>query len=203
MMLKSFNHVVTSFQQTKVRWFVFPLLALCFMLSPLAARAQDPCVMVYGKNWGFMFATPENMYSACPKGMDMVVALWPKGSSWQNAVGRIYVTASNKAGFSLQQFMDDELSHFRKDSPNLKVQDVEPIVLRSQNKALVRQLSGDMYGNHELVAYADIGEVYIVAVLTSGKQETFEELRPAFKAFVASIGIVNVSINDSKAPVGK
>lgn len=202
MMLKSFNQVAETFPQTRnmVRWFVFPLLALCFILSPLAVRAEDPCAMVYGSNWGLMFATPENMYSACPRGADMVVALWPKGFSWKDAPGRIYVTVSNKDGFSLQQFMDKELADFRKNLPNLKVQDAEPIMLPSQKQALVKQLSGDIYGNHELVAYADIGEVYIIAVLTSGKPEIFEELRPAFKNFVASIGIVNVSINGGEVP---
>jgi len=113
----------------------------------------------------------------------------------------MYVTVSEKDGFSLEQFADDELARFRQQSPKLQTQVAEPILLSNKTQALVRELTGDQYGNYETIAYANAGTVYLIAVLTSRTQKGFERLRPAFSEFVSSVSPMKIKFQDAeKAP---
>ena len=178
------------------------LFLICLLVS-ITSRAEDSgCAIVYGKNWAFLFAAPNTWKVACPVNdpSGVVVALWPEGTPWANAPGVMYVTVSEKDGFSLEQFADDELARFRKQSPMLQVHVAESILLPNKTQALVRELTGDQYGNHEAVAYANAGTVYLIAVLTSRTQKGFERLRPAFGEFVSSISPMKIEFQNASAP---
>jgi hypothetical protein len=105
---------------------------------------------------------------------------------------------SEKDNFSLEQFAQDELARFRAESPNLQVVIDEPIQLADKSQALVRKLSGDQYGNHEIIAYADAGNTYLIFVLTSRTQEVFDRLLPSFREFVSSVTPMKIKFEDAK-----
>lgn len=178
------------------------LLLIC-LLGSVSVRAEDSgCAIVYGKNWAFLFATPKNWNVTCPSNdqSGVVVALWPEGTPLSKAPGVMYVTVSEKDGFSLEQFAEDELARFRKESPKLRAQVVDSILLPNKTQALVRELTGDQYGNHEAIAYVNARTVYLIAVLTSRTDKEFKRLRPAFGEFVSSISPMKIEFQDAAAP---
>lgn len=191
-----------SVDMPKSKYVYTVLLALC-LLMPATSRAETGCAIVYGQNWAFLFATPKNWEAVCPANepSGVVVALWPKGTAIANAPGIMYVTVSDKGEFSLEQFAEDEITRFRVQSPKLQVQVANSLTFQKKNSALVRQLSGDQYGNHELVAYADAGNVFLIIVLTSRTQKAFEHLRPAFENFVSTLNPMKIQFQGAdKAP---
>lgn len=174
--------------------------AVIFGFLSLAAHADNECTIVYGNDWAFLFTTPEKWSSACHlEGQaGVAVALWPKNSTWKNSPAVMYINVSRKNGFSLEQFTEDELTRFRTESPGLKVQVSEPIPLKNHGQALVRELANDQYGNHELVAYANAGKVYLIFVLTSRNKEAFDQFHSAFKELVTSMSPMKIEFK--KAP---
>lgn len=176
------------------------VFVVVFGFSSLVAHADNECTIVYGNDWAFMFTTPEKWASAChlEDQAGVSVALWPKNSTWQSAPGVMYINVSRKDGFSLEQFAEDELTGFRTESPGLKVQVSKPIPLKSHDQALVRELANDQYGNHELVAYADAGKVYLIFVLTSRNKETFDRFRSAFKELVTSMSPMKIEFQEAE-----
>ena len=134
-------------------------IVICCLLISFSVQASPACSIVYGPDWAFLFKTPEKWESACPVNdqSGMVVALWPEGFQWAQAPGIIYATVSDKDNFTLEQFAEDELARFRNESPGLQVKVVDSMALQDKRIALVRELSGDQYGNHEIIAYADAG----------------------------------------------
>ena len=178
------------------------LLLACLLVSAHLRAEESECAIVYGKNWAFLFAAPNGWKVACPVGdpSGVVVALWPEGTPWAEASGVMYATVSEKNGFSLKQFASDELARFRKQSAKLQVKVADPIALPNKTQALVRTLAGDQYGNHELIAYADAGTVYLILVLTSRTPNEFERLRPAFGKFVSSVSPMKIEFHAEEAP---
>ena len=175
------------------------VLLLCLLFS-LALRAESQCAIVYGKNWAFLFEAPKQWQVACPVNdpSGVVVALWPEGTPWAKAPGMMYVTVSDKGDFSLEQFAEDELARFRAQSPKLQVQAIEPISLPNKSPALVRKLSGDQYGNYELIAYADAGTAYLILVFTSRTPKEFARLSSAFTEFVASVSPMKIEFHGAE-----
>jgi len=176
------------------------LIAVCCLLIPATVRAEAGCAIVYGQNWSFLFATPKKWEAACPSNdqSGVVVALWPEGTPWAKAPGVMYVTVSGKNSFSLEQFAEDELTRFRIESPALQVQVIEPVALPNKSLALVRQLTGDQFGNHEIIAYADAGSVYLIFVLSSRTQEAFDRLLPSFREFVSSVSPMKIKFEGAE-----
>lgn len=178
-------------------------LILCSLLLPVASRAEEPeCAIVYGSKWAFLFATPNGWSVVCPVNdpSGINVALWPGGTSWENAPGVMYVTVSHKGDFSLAQFAADDLARFRKQSPKLRVHVAQPILRRDKTQALVRELTGDEYGNHEVVAYVDAKTVYLTVVLTSRMVKEYVRFRPVFREFVSSLAPMEFKFQDGEEP---
>lgn len=180
------------------------LLSSFLMLLPPGLRAEESteesvCSIVYGANWAFFFVAPEGWNVACPlnEPSGLALALWPKGSDWPQAKGRMYVTVADKGNFTLQQFAVDEIKRFRKESPRLKVKILDPILFSNKTKVLMRKLTGDAYGNHELVAYGSSGPVYLILVLSAHSEAEFDKFRPAFNEFVLSIGPMEIGRTDA------
>ncbi len=175
-------------------------LIACLLVSATPRAEGAECAIVYGKNWAFLFATPNHWKVACPVNhpSGIVIALWPEGTPWANAPGAMYVTVGEKGGFSLEQFAADEVAHFRKQSPKLQVRVAEPIILPNKTKALVHELADDQYGNHEAIAYVNAGKVYLILVLTSRTQKEFERLRPIFGEFVSSVSPMKIKFHDTE-----
>jgi len=178
------------------------LLVALILLSTTARSEESECAIVYGKNWAFLFSAPKSWKVDCPiqNPSGIVVALWPEGTTFANAPGIMYVTVSQKNSFSLEKFAEDELARFREQSPNLQVELSNSIALPNKSKALVRKLTGDQFGNHELIAYVDGGTVYLILVLSSRTQESFEHLRSAFGEFVSSIQPMNIKFGNAEKP---
>lgn len=164
---------------------IFALL-LC-LLASAALRAESPCSVVYGENWALLLVTPNGWEANCSGPSDRVLALWPHGTSFALAPGSIYVTVSNKDGLSLKQFAENALARTKEQSPNLQVQPMAAITLPNKHQALIRKISGDQDGSHELIAYADAGNVYLTLVLNAQTPQSFSSFNAVFRGFVSSI----------------
>jgi hypothetical protein len=190
------------------RFYLCTLIISCWLHVPAFAQAQGKCAIVYGKDWSFLFSAPDHWNVACPvkDQSGVAVALWPDDAPWKNAKAVMYVTVSNKDDLTLEQFSEDELARSRADSPQLSVEKLDPIHFSNSGIALLRALSGDRFGSHELVAYADIGQAYLILVLTSHDQQSVERLRGDFEALVTSIKPMTIQFSEgakSGAPVVK
>jgi hypothetical protein len=173
---------------------IYVLLIVCCLLISSTARADSGCAIVYGQNWAFLFTAPAKWEVACPvkDQSGVIVALWPEGTPWAKSPGVMYVTVSKKNGFSLEQFAEDELERFRVESPGLQVQVIEPISLQNKSQTLVRKLSGDQYGNYEIIAYAEAGSTYLIFVLTSRTQKIIDSYLPSFRELVSSVSPMQI-----------
>ena len=180
--------------------FAFTSLVLCCLFISVSAQAETGCSIVYGPDWAFLFKTPDKWESACPVNNQsgMVITLWPEGFQWAQAPGIIYATVSDKDNFTLEQFAEDELARFRTESPELQVKAVESLTLQDKRVALVKELSGDQYGNHEIIAYADAGNAYLIFVLSSKTQEEYERLKLSFKELVRSVSPMKIKFEGAK-----
>lgn len=161
-------------------------LLLC-LLASAALRAESACSIVYGENWALLLVPPNGWEATCSGPSDRVLALWPQGTSFSLAPGTIYVTVRDKGGLSLKQFAENDLARSKEQSPNLLVQPMTAITLPNKHQALVRKVSGDQEGNHELIAYVDAGNVYLTLALNARTQQSFSSFNPVFKGFVSSI----------------
>jgi hypothetical protein len=152
------------------------------------AHAQTGCAIVYGKDWAFLFATPERWVSLCraERQVDAALALWPEGTTFAEAPAVMYVTVSAKEEPSLEAFATVEQQRFRATAPKSKVTPVGPMAVADGKRALVVRLSGDPGQNHELVAYAEGPTAYFILVLSARSVKALEEYRPAFRALLQS-----------------
>lgn len=178
------------------------IVVMACLLSSVSLHAQDsgcPLVMHPNGIWGFTFTAPKSWRVSCAVKPPLALILVPEGSkSLNEAPGLIYVTVSEPHGFSLEEFAKDELLRFRQKSPGLQVETVAPITIKNNAQALVRKLTGDQYGNHELIAYVEASEdFYLMVVLSSRTQKEFDPLSPAFAEFVSSIAPIDIKFVDS------
>jgi hypothetical protein len=190
---QAFGRVIRRLAQCS---FVFLIALQC-----LSAHADVGCTIVNGRDWSFMFLTPENWASSCAQDkLEVNVALWPETSTWRDAPVVMYINMSRKDGLSLQQFAEDELSRSRAESPSLSVKIARPIPMAKGKQALVWELANDRLGNHELIAFADGGTVYLIIALASHVNGGIDEFRSTFQELVSSLIPVKVDAGQTPDP---
>ena len=172
------------------------IVVTLMLLFCTAAIAQDDSGIIYGKNYSFALTAPKGWVLDTTSGREqgLQAVFYPNGSSWKNSAAVMYANVVEKtvAGTeSLQSIIANDVADYKKQSPELKVTDADPIPTRanasSKDKhATVKYFTGDRYGNSEAVAYVDEGTLIVMLVLNARSNKDFESSLPAFKEFVAS-----------------
>lgn len=162
---------------------------LVLWATAYSASADTDCGgIVYGKDWAFVFATPDRWTSLCraEKAIGAALALWPRETTFADAPAVMYVTVSEKNEPTLQEFAADEQQHFRSTALNVTVRAEMPMVVGGGQSALVFHLSGDPGQNHELVSYVEGPTKYFIIAISARSAESLEQYRGAFIALMKS-----------------
>lgn len=178
--------------------YLIALIALSFLITSAAYsqfQAPEGGGIVYGSELGVIVGAPKGWIFDAKSGVSqgLYAVMYPVGSSWAKATEVMYVnTAKSKDGESLDSFITGDLDSFKKNSPTLHLQNVDPITLSSGQIAQVRLLSGDQWGNYECIAYAQKGTSVAIYVLSCKSQQALLKSLPAFREMVSNSVLINV-----------
>ena len=176
------------------RLFIVALICLTSCAGNNKIANKDPNALteglVYGSGHSFWISAPNGWIldnsSGVNKGLHAV--FYPKGSTWENSIAVMYVnTAERKPDESLDDFIKGDTENFKKKgSPNIKIQNAEPIKTKDGKIARVRLFTGDQWENSEGVAYIQENKVIVVIVLTSRTAADFQKSLSSFQELVKS-----------------
>lgn len=179
--------------------------AIC-LVGAVAARAQaqlEGAGIPYGKEIGALVQAPKGWIfdnqSGVSQGLHCV--MYPQGTSWRTAGEVIYVTISElKPDQTLEEFVGADAADFQQKSAELEVRTLPSIVLVTGQEALVRRFMGDRFGNHECVAYAQLGRSVASFVLSCRTQAGYEKSIGPFLDMVAQVSLVKMQMGVQPAP---
>jgi hypothetical protein len=157
----------------------------------------------YGDEIGALVQAPKGWIfdnqSGVSQGLHCV--MYPQGYSWRTAGEVIYVSIGKlKSGQTLEDFVGVDASDFRKKSPGIEIVPLEPITLASGQKALVRGFTGDQFGNHECIAYAQLGQSVASFVLSCRDKDGYDKSAGPFKGMVAQAELIKMEFGDRPEP---
>ena len=165
-------------------------VALLIACLPAPTIAGEGGCIAYGDVWAFTASPPQGWVLSCDQKehSDIPVALWPKGSNWQDAKVVMYVNISDKEAppETLKQFVDFSDSQFKQDKPGVVIKPAKPLKTGDGRTAIVQDFSGDPWGNFESVAYIDSKTVFAMVVLSARNEKDFRANRAAFEKLVSS-----------------
>ena len=168
----------------------FILMTFLVALLPAPLLAGEGGCIAYGDVWAFMVSPPQGWALSCEEKehADVPVALWPKGSNWQDAKVVMYVNISDKdePPETLKQFVDYSDSQFKKDKPGVVIKAAKALKTGDGRTAVVQDFTGDPWGNFESVAYIDSKTVFAMIVLSARNEKDFRANRAAFEKLVSS-----------------
>lgn len=158
------------------------------------AATSGGCI-AYGDNYAFMLDAPEGWVLSCDvsEHSDVPVALWPKGSTWADAVVVMYVNPSPKsdAKQSLKDFVSFSDTQFRKDKPGLKITPGDPLETADHSHAIVQKFTGDPWGNVEAVAYIESKTIFAIITLSARSEAKYKDSYAAFEKLVSTYSFMN------------
>lgn len=176
-------------------------LLLVFALFSISASAQGKVGdvvdvdIIDGPDHVYALSAPNDWVTDPQSGRSAGIprVYYPKGSSWAKSAAVMYTNVLKKAGpaQTLSEVIDGELAEFRKEAPNLKVEDAKPIRLEinksaKDKSAAVKYLTGDASGNFEAIAYIYEEKVVVIVVLTARTKKAFDSRLTAFEQLVRS-----------------
>ncbi len=192
------------------RRFAFLLIAvsLALLSAPDASIASpqgqlEGSGIPYGDEIGALVHAPKGWIfdnqSGVSQGLHCV--MYPQGFSWRTAREVIYVSIGKlKTGESLADFVAKDAEDFRTKSPAIEIVALEPISLVTGEVAEVRRFTGDQFGNHECVAYAQLGDSVASFSLSCRSKDGYEKSVGPFKDMVASAVLIKMSFADKAPP---
>lgn len=162
--------------------------------------------ILYGKNFSYIISAPKGWVfdneSGASQGLHAVI--YPKGKSWENAPAAIYSKgAQKKEGETITKFINNDFEDFKKNSPNIKMDDYSKITTGDNREAVVKMFSNDKWGNYELVAYIDMPKAIGVIVLTSRDKKSFDNSTKAFEQVVKSFKFLTDDLKFRDNPTAK
>lgn len=167
------------------------------------AEAKANAGIPYSGELGVMVAPPAGWVLDNKSGVSQGThaVMYPQGSSWRSAPEVMYVNVDEFAsGETFEQFVAADVNRFKKEFLGIKIEELDPIVLRSGGKALVRRYSGGAYPSFECVAYAHYGTGAATYVLTCRTQAGLERTVGLFRDMVARSYPVKMKF-DGKPPL--
>jgi hypothetical protein len=160
----------------------------------------------YSKEIGALVHAPKGWIFDNQSGVSQGVhcVMYPRGTTWRTASEVIYVTIGELAsGQALEGFVAADVEEFRKKSPGLEVVTLDPVGLASGQESLVRRFRGDPFGNHECIAYAQLGGSVAVFVLSCRTSEGYEKSVGPFRDMVAKAALVKMQSGKEPQPAGE
>lgn len=169
------------------------LFGLSVMTQSSFADAQR--FTIVGRGLIFLLAEPAGwkMDTESGKRDGVSVVYYQPSQSWDSAPVVMYANTAVKAcqpSLSLEDFIKHEVQEFINKNPNLKVSDSETFDADGR-KFVIKQFTGDRYGNHEAVAYMEEQDVYVSVTLSANTLQQFEIAYSAFKELIASYQYVS------------
>ncbi|HVP90299.1 MAG TPA: hypothetical protein VMS75_03675 [Terriglobales bacterium] len=166
--------------------------------------AQAAGGIPYSGDLGVKVAAPAGWVldnkSGIPQGTHCV--MYPQGSSWKKALEVMYVNVDKfPPDKTFEEFIFSDVARFKKEFLGIRVEELEPIALRSGGKAEVRGYSGGTYPSFECVAYAPYPSGAAIFVLTCRSREGLERTVPLFRNMVARSYPVKIRFEGKKAIV--
>lgn len=148
--------------------------------------------ILFGRHFAFSIQAPKGWLfdnqSGVPQGLHAV--LYRKGETYSNSESMMYARGSDEdpgQPRTLDQFIADDLSDFRENSPNVQTFELGGFTTGLDAPVRVVGFRGDQWGNVEAVAYVSHAGDFYLLVLTARSQARFDADLPAFREFVHSI----------------
>ncbi len=180
------------------RFFLILCIQVLFFCSPRISAQEPNAGYVYGKDYVCSVKAPAgwvlDQRSGRADGLQAV--FYPTGSSWTESAAVMYVNLASKdenPDPTLEKFIEEELNRFKEGSPNIKVKDIGRLKIGDGKEALIRELTGDNWGNTEAVAYLEEPTAFIIFVLNSRTIDTYQKSLLAFKDMVGSYKFISDS----------
>jgi len=170
-------------------------LLLLIVAAPVCVRAQErdklDGVMLFRKDVKFILKEPDGWVLATqgggiPEGVEAV--LYPKGSSWKNAVVVMYarIIQKDETQKTVADVISNDIADFMKLSKDSTVTDAASLPTRDKKQAVVKVFYDAANKNYESVAFIDNAKVVVIIALSSRTKAEYEKALPSFRDLVES-----------------
>jgi hypothetical protein len=169
---------------------VIVFILLC--LNGLAAEKKElNAAIIHGPNIVFTIAAPGGWTLDTKSGEKdaLPAVLYPKGSSWEKSPVVMYINnvpKDTQPSPNLDDFIKDEIESFKKKHPKILIRDGKPLRVRGGRLAVVKEFSGDKWGNYEAVAYISEDKTFTSLTLSAKTKDDYINSFPSFEEFVGS-----------------
>lgn len=147
--------------------------------------------IIYGGNHAYSLTAPDGWVldnkSGVKQGLHAV--FYKQGESWDKAGTIMYTTTASledNAHKTLEKLIKFDLDNFKKEYSDIQIVDAKDIVIKGNEVAIVKYLSGKSYGNFEAMAYINAGKTGIMIVMSSRTKQGFDNSLTAFESLVKS-----------------
>ncbi len=173
------------------------VLLLVLSVQTQASYADPQRFVVVGRGLIFALAEPTGwkMDTESGKRDGIPVVFYPSGQSWDNAPVVMYANTAVKScqpSQSLAAFINDDIKEIKGHDSDLRVSDGGTLSADGR-KAILKEFSGDRYGNHEVVAYIDEKDVFVSVTLSAKTSQQYKDAISLFRALVTSYQYVGSS----------
>jgi hypothetical protein len=161
-------------------------------VNGLAAEKKElNAAIIHGPNIVFTIAAPEGWTLDTRSGEKdgLPAVLYPNGSSWEKSPVVMYINNVPKhtqPSPNLEDFIKDEIESFKKKHPKILIRDGKPLHVGGGRLAVVKEFSGDKWGNYEAVAYISEDKTFTSFTLSAKKKDDYVNSFPSFEKFVGS-----------------
>jgi hypothetical protein len=161
------------------------------VVQSVAAQQEEGVGFLYGENYLFSLKAPPGWIIDNQSGQShgLQAVFYPVGSSWDQSPVMMYANTADREGEdgqALADYIKGAVSERKQRFPTLRVKDLQTIKTADGKDAVIKEFTGDKWGNSELVAYIEEKAVFVVVVLNSRMPEAFAKSQAAFKELVGS-----------------
>lgn len=178
------------------------ILILFLVLVSYLSLAQEKtsCTILYYENKAITLKAPNGWVLDCESGLENGInaVLYKYGKTWQNAKTVIYL---NFASFDIenQRNLNDLISYdaitFKDNYEGIKINTKEKIEFKKFN-GIIKYFGGGTYKNFEYLAYLDLKEFAIMAVISSKSKNDLDTNYSDFMKLLNTITVINIEFKD-------
>lgn len=171
---------------------VLGLMALTSVSSTAAVSGGKG--LCNGDNYAFWFTVPDGWVVDNKTGyrIHVCAVAYPEGNSWDSSPAVMYVHSTPKRDTTLQSVLEEDVNHFKSQSPDLQVLTQPSIEMLDHSQVQVRRFIGKGLQKYEQVAYIDANETVSIFALSSKTKQAFESALGAFEQLVKSHQLLSV-----------
>ena len=143
-----------------------------------------------GRRYSFILKEPPGwvMNSETGNSQGVAAVLYPKGSSWKEAVTVMYARVIDKDETqpTIEKVISEDIAEMMKLNKESKVSDSLSIKTGDKKESTVKVFYDAANKNYESVAFIDEPKVVVILALSSRDKLEYEKSLPAFQALVGS-----------------